>query len=71
VTKAFCPKCGRPLFGATANAADDLTVSRGTMEDAAGLAVEVVIDDAEAAGLGRAGRQRLRFAGQPDWRPDG
>ena len=43
VTKFYCANCGSPIYGRNTRTPDYLTLSLGTMDDASGLSVEVVI----------------------------
>jgi len=69
VTKGFCPRCGSPIFGKNTGSPAHVTLSLGTMDDAAGLEVQVVIHAGDAACWDRLGDGVATFRTQPDWRP--
>ena len=69
VTKSFCAKCGSPIHGRNTRSPDHLTLSLGTMDDALGLNVEVVIFERDRPHWDRLGEDVVSFAGQPDWTP--
>jgi len=71
VTKAFCPGCGSPIYGQNTRSPGHLTLSLGTMHEASGLAVDVVIFESDQPHWDRLGDDVVRFAAQPDWKPDG
>ncbi|MCV2893108.1 GFA family protein [Lentibacter sp. XHP0401] len=71
VTKAFCPTCGSPVYGKNTRAPDHITLTLGTMDDASGLDVEVVIFERDKAGWDQLGDSVVCFATQPDWTPEG
>ncbi|WP_439148569.1 GFA family protein [Sulfitobacter sp.] len=70
VTKAFCATCGSPIFGRNTRMPDHLTLSLGTMDDAADLSVEVVIFERDKPHWDALGEDVVCFATQPDWTPD-
>lgn len=70
VTKAFCATCGSPIFGRNTRTPDHLTLSLGTMDDATGLDVEVVIFERDKPHWDRLGDQVVCFATQPAWKPE-
>ena len=69
VTKAFCANCGSPIYGQNTRMPDQLTLSLGTMDDASGLDVEVVIFERDRPHWDRLGEEVVSFATQPDWKP--
>lgn len=71
VTKAFCSNCGSPIYGKNTRMPDHLTLSLGTMDDASGLAVEVVIFERDKPHWDQLGQDVVSFATQPDWKPEG
>jgi len=71
VKKAFCPKCGSPIYGKNTRLADHLTLTLGTMDDASGLDVEVVIFERDKPHWDQLGKGVASFATQPDWKPEG
>lgn len=70
VTKAFCSNCGSPIYGKNTRMPDHLTLSLGTMDDASGLAVEVVIFERDKPHWDQLGQDVVSFATQPDWKPE-
>ncbi|MDE4061044.1 MAG: GFA family protein [Pseudophaeobacter sp. bin_em_oilr2.035] len=69
VTKAFCGTCGCPIYGQNTRTPDHLTLSLGTMDDAEGLEIEVVVFARDRPHWDQLGPDVLSFAGQPDWTP--
>lgn len=70
VTKAFCSNCGSPIYGKNTRMPDHLTLSLGTMDDASGLDVEVVIFERDKPHWDQLGQDVVSFATQPDWKPE-
>ncbi len=70
VTKVFCANCGSPIFGKNTRMPDHLTLSLGTMDDASGLDIEVVIFQRDKPHWDRLGEEVVSFATQPDWKPE-
>ncbi|WP_324752709.1 GFA family protein [Roseovarius sp. Pro17] len=71
VTKAFCATCGSPIYGKSTRTPGHLTLTLGTMDDACGLEVEVVIFEREKPHWDQLGQDAVSFATQPDWKPGG
>jgi len=71
VTKAFCANCGSPIYGKNTRIPDHLTLSLGTMDDAEGLDIEVVIFERDKQHWDQLGKDVISFATQPDWKPEG
>ncbi len=71
VTKAFCANCGSPIYGKNTRIPDHLTLSLGTMDDANGLDIEVVIFERDKQHWDQLGKDVISFATQPDWKPEG
>ncbi|WP_108810701.1 GFA family protein [Sphingorhabdus sp. Alg231-15] len=69
VTKAFCAKCGSPIYGSNTRLPDHLTLTLGTMDDAVGLDVEVVIFERDRPHWDQIGEDVASFDTQPDWKP--
>lgn len=69
VTKAFCATCGSPVYGTNTRSPDHLTLPLGTMDDASGLGVEVVIFERDKPHWDQLGAGAVRFETQPDWTP--
>lgn len=69
VTKAFCASCGSPIYGQNTRMPNYLTIPLGTMDDASGLDVEVVIFERDRPHWDRLGKEVVSFATQPDWKP--
>ena len=70
VTKAFCSTCGSPVYGTNTRTPEHLTLTLGTMDDADGLSVEVVIFERDKPHWDRLGEGVVEFSTQPGWRPD-
>lgn len=71
VTKAFCAVCGSPVYGNNTRVPDHLTLTLGTMDDASGLEVEVVIFERDKPHWDQLEPDVASFATQPDWTPEG
>jgi len=71
VTKAFCANCGSPIYGTNTRIPDHLTLTLGTMDDARGLNIEVVIFERDKPHWDVLGEKVISFATQPDWKPEG
>lgn len=69
VTKAFCANCGSPIYGTNTRTPDYLTIPLGTMDDASGLAIEVVIFERDKPHWDRLDEEVVSFLTQPDWKP--
>ncbi|MHA6296837.1 GFA family protein [Devosia sp. CAU 1758] len=69
VTKAFCNSCGSPVFGTNTRSPEHLTLSLGTMDDAKGLSVEVVIFERDKQHWDHLQSDVVLFNTQPDWTP--
>jgi len=70
VTKAFCERCGSPIYGSNTRLPDHLTLSLGTMDEAKGLKVEVVIFERDRPHWDGLGEGVTIFDTQPGWTPD-
>jgi len=70
VTKVFCAHCGSPIYGKNTRTPDHLTLSLGTMDDAIGLDIEVVIFERDKPHWDRLGENVSHFPTQPDWSPE-
>ena len=70
VIKAFCVTCGSPIYGKNTRFPDHLTLSVGTIDDASGLNIEVVIFERDRPHWDRLGEDIVCFATQPDWKPE-
>lgn len=70
VTRTFCANCGSPIYGTNTRIPDYLTLTLGTMEDAKGLEVEVVIFERDKPHWDQLGDGVMSFSTQPDWSPD-
>jgi len=70
VTKAFCTHCGSPIYGQNTGSPDHLTLTLGTMDEAAELEVEVVIFERDKPHWDQLGDQVVAFPTQPEWSPD-
>lgn len=69
VTKGFCPSCGSPIFGMNTQSPNHVTLSLGTMDDAADLAVQVVIYARDKKHWDQLDDSVATFETQPDWQP--
>jgi hypothetical protein len=69
VIKAFCVTCGSPIYGKNTRFPDHLTLSVGTIDDASGLNIEVVIFERDRPHWDLLGEEVVSFATQPDWKP--
>tara|TARA_R110002096_G_scaffold434268_2_gene655300 strand:+ start:109 stop:534 length:426 start_codon:yes stop_codon:yes gene_type:complete len=70
VTKVFCATCGSPVYGKNSRIPDHLTLTLGTMDDATGLDVEVVIFERDKPHWDQLAENAVGFATQPDWKPE-
>lgn len=70
VTKTFCANCGSLIFGKNTRMPKYLTLSLGTMDETAGLYVEVVIFERDRPHWDRLGEEVDSFATQPNWTPE-
>ena len=70
VTKVFCASCGSPIYGTNTRTPDHLTLTLGTMDDAIGLDVEVVIFKRDKPHWDQLGLDVVSFDTQPDWKPE-
>lgn len=71
VTKCFCACCGSPIYGKNTRIPKHLTLTLGTMDDAIGLDVEVVIFERDKPHWDQLGPEVVFFAAQPEWKPEG
>ncbi|MFZ1468703.1 MAG: GFA family protein [Paracoccaceae bacterium] len=71
VTKAFCAQCGSPIHGRNTGMPGHLTLTLGTMVDANGLDISVVIYESEKPHWDQLGPNIVSFATQPGWIPEG
>jgi len=69
VTRAFCAHCGSPIYGTNSRMPDHLTFTLGTMDDATGLDIQVVIFERDKKHWDQLGPNVTSFATQPDWKP--
>ena len=70
VTKVFCANCGSPIYGKNTRIPGHITLSLGTMDDASGLDVQVVIFERDKPHWDNLGPDVASFATQPDWKPE-
>ncbi len=70
VTKAFCARCGSPIYGKNSRLPDKKTLTLGTMDDTTGLEIQVVIFERDKKHWDHLGHDVLSFATQPDWKPE-
>lgn len=70
VTKAFCERCGSPIYGSNTRLPDYITLSLGTMDEATGLKVEVVIFERDRPHWDGLDEGVTTFETQPGWTPD-
>lgn len=71
VTKVFCANCGSPIYGKNTRIPNQITLTLGTIDDASGLDVEVVIFERDKPHWDQLGQDVVSFATQPDWKPEG
>lgn len=69
VTKGFCGQCGSPLYGTNTRTPEYITLSMGTLDDAVGLEVQVVIFEGRKQHWDQLGADVATFETQPDWTP--
>lgn len=69
VTKAFCASCGSTIYGTNTRMPDHLTLALGTMDDANGLKIEVVIFERDRPHWDQLDEDVTSFGTQPDWKP--
>jgi hypothetical protein len=69
VSKAFCARCGSPIYGTNSRTPEHLTLPLGSMDDASGLSVQVVIFERDKQHWDQLGQDIVSFATQPDWKP--
>ncbi len=70
VTKAFCAQCGSSVYGTNSHMPNHMTLTMGTMDDAAELDIQVVIFTRDRPHWDRLGPEVMTFETQPDWKPD-
>lgn len=70
VSKVFCVNCGSPIYGKNTRLPDHLTLSLGTMDDATGLDIEVVIFERDKPHWDRLGDEVVSFETQSNWKPE-
>ena len=70
VSKAFCAQCGSPIYGTNSRIPNHLTLTLGSMNDATGLDVQVVIFARDKQHWDQLGQDVMSFATQPDWTPE-
>ena len=70
VTKAFCGCCGSPIYGMNSRIPDHLTLTLGSMDDATGMEIQVVIFARDKQHWDQLGQDVTSFATQPDWKPE-
>lgn len=69
VTRAFCPACGSPVYGKNTHNTGHLTLTLGSMDEAKGLAVEVIVFKRDQPHWDALDDSVMTFDTQPDWRP--
>lgn len=70
VTKAFCANCGSPIYGKNTRIPGHMTLTLGTMDDASGLEVEVVMFERDKQSWDKLGQDVDCFETQPYWKPE-
>ncbi len=70
VTKVFCAHCGSHIYGKNTRLSGHLTLTLGTMDDASGLEVAVVIFERDKPHWDQLGQNVVSFEIQPDWKPE-
>lgn len=71
VTKAACPRCYSPIYGANTRLPEHITLTLGTMNTAEALSVAVVIFARDKPQWDALPEQVTVFETQPDWTPAG
>ena len=71
VSKATCAICASPVYGRNTRLPDHLTLTLGSMEEAEGLDVQVVIFERDKPHWDRLQDHVMAFETQPDWVPQG
>ena len=69
VTKMSCAHCNSPIYGQNTRLPGHLTLSLGTMDDARGLNVEVVIFEQSRPHWDELAQDVVCYATQPGWTP--
>lgn len=69
VTKAFCAPCESPFYGKNTATPNHLTLSLGTLDDANGLKIDVVIFERDKPHWDQLTPDVMSFETQPDWKP--
>ncbi|NRB18752.1 MAG: GFA family protein [Rhodobacteraceae bacterium] len=70
VTKAFCARCGSPIYGKNTRMPDHLTLTLGSIDDSTGLDVQVVVFERDRKHWDQLGEDVMSFQTQPDWKPE-
>ena len=69
VTKYFCLKCGSPIYGHNTHNPEYVTLSLGTIDNAADLKVQVVVFARDKQHWDAVDEKVISFETQPDWKP--
>ena len=69
VTRAFCPACGSPLFGRNSGMDGFVTVTLGTLDDAAEFAPQVAIFARNRRPWDVMDEDLPTYDAQPGWKP--
>jgi hypothetical protein len=69
VTKSFCRVCGSPICGRNSKNPDHVTIALGSMDDAKGFDVHVVIFDRDKQCWDQLEKDVLRYDTQPEFNP--
>tara|TARA_B100000614_G_scaffold44906_1_gene37936 strand:+ start:1787 stop:2077 length:291 start_codon:yes stop_codon:yes gene_type:complete len=70
VTKGFCLGCGSPIFGKNTRSPNYVTLPLGTMDDAEGLTVQVVVFARDKQHWDQLADGVASFETLPDWQPE-
>jgi len=69
VTRAFCPACGSPIFGANSGMRDHVTITLGTLDDSSTFAPQVTVFTRNRKPWDVMDDRIPSFPAQPGWQP--
>jgi len=70
VTRAFCGKCGSPIFGKNDGMLGYVTIALGTLDQSADLNPQVVVFAGSRQPWDAIAPDLPAFETQPDWKPE-
>lgn len=70
VTRAFCPRCGSPIYGRNSAMTGFVTVALGTLEDSDQLMPQVAVFARSKKPWDILDETIPTFDAQPDWKPE-